>query len=128
MFNYVIGFSWDYFFFFYRNYRNHNSSVLKDISNDKSILIYFSSSDCSYCSHVEEVLKYKKIKYSDYDIDSSFDYDDLLQKIGISKSNLKVPALVYIRKGKMFSNIVGITDEESVLDFLDHFSVSNGLS
>lgn len=106
------------FFFVVRQFRDPTSDVSKMISKKETMLIYFYSSSCSYCSRVQDVLDYKKVSYHFYDI-SATDYDEVLRKLGLSKEVVEVPALVYVKDGKMVGNVMKIQDEESVLDFLD---------
>ena len=78
------------------------------INKEDMILYIGSSKDCSYCKTVSKYLDENKIDYTYYDIskDTKSNYERLLQSLSINKNDFGYPAIIYIKEGEQYSNII----------------------
>ena len=78
------------------------------INKEDMILYIGSSKDCSYCKTVSKYLDENKIDYTYYDIskDTKSNYERLLQSLSINKNDFGYPAIIYIKEGEQYSNIM----------------------
>lgn len=97
------------------------------INKEDMILYIGSSKDCSYCKTVSKYLDENKIDYTYYDIskDTKSNYERLLQSLSINKNDFGYPAIIYIKEGKQYSNIININSEEVIDEFFKNSSISS---
>ena len=112
-------------------YNNSNNSVHRVSSKDikkvyddkKTILLYVedsNSNNCKKCDEVKNYLDSKKVDYVLYDVSKSGDkdYKKMLDVYGIDINSFKKPALLYIKDGNMYSNIINISNTGIIDQFL----------
>ena len=99
-----------------------------DMINDKdTFLIYYYNSK-SKNKNNKDIKKYLDelgIRYFNYN-DSLIkrnEYIELLKLMEIDKNVFGVPALIYIRNGKMYGNIINIDSKEVVDKFIDNYDL-----
>ena len=97
------------------------SSILKDIRNDKSLIIYITKDDCKICKTLEKELDKKDIEYKELNKDKNKDYNEIIRNLDLTKSELKEPTLIYIEKGKVISYIVDIKNKEYLNKYLENY-------
>ena len=68
-----------------------------------------------------------KIDYTYYDIskDTKSNYERLLQSLSINKNDFGYPAIIYIKEGEQYSNIININSEEVIDEFFKNSSISS---
>lgn len=101
----------------------------KMLTDKETKIIYVENSDskkCSKCSKVKKHLDSKKIKYSVYDVNKVKDteYQEFLQKLLIDSEVFNYPAVIYIRDGAMYSNIINIDDTAVVDQFISDYDLT----
>ena len=104
---------------------NSKNDILK---SKESKIVYIENSDekkCKKCSEVKKYLDDQKIDYVLYDSKkySEDDYNKLLQTLSINASDFNYPAVIYIRDGIMFSNIINIDQTKVVEQFLKDYDL-----
>ena len=67
----------------------------------------------------------KKIKYISYDVKnySKDKYEKLLITLGINPSDFGYPAVIYVKDGMMYSNIINISDTKTVETFIKNYEL-----
>ncbi len=113
---------------------NVNTNVEKEkaiktvISNSETTALYIWNSDakkCKNCKEIEKYLNSKKIKYISYDVKnySKDKYEKLLITLGINPSDFGYPAVIYVKDGMMYSNIINISDTKTVETFIKNYEL-----
>ena len=100
-----------------------SQDVKKIYDGKKTALIYIedsSPSNCKKCREVKKHLDSTKVKYVLYDkaVNGEKDYKKMLDVYGINIDNFKQPALLYIKEGNMYSNIINISNNDIIDQFL----------
>lgn len=97
------------------------------INKENMVLYIGSSKNCSYCKNVSKYLDKNKIDYTYYDIskDTKSNYEKLLHSLSINKNDFGYPAIIYIKDGEQYSNIININSEKVIKDFLKNSSISS---
>lgn len=101
------------------------SEVLKQ---KQTKIIYIGSSDtkkCKTCNDVKNYLNKEGIEYIDYDVEnySEKEYKEMLKSIDINPDDFGYPGVVYIREGKLYSNVININDTKSVEIFIKDYGL-----
>lgn len=102
--------------------------IINVIKNKQTKIVYIGSSDfnkCKACEEVINVLDEYEIKYIKYDVDisSNKEYKKLLKKIGVDNDSFKTPAVIYIKDGKVYSNIDDIPNADTLRDFIREYQL-----
>lgn len=105
-----------------------NKKIISTIDDKESMTIYVENSDSKKCNDCLEIKKYlddKKINYFLYDVNkvSESNYNDLLKKLNIDKDVFNYPAVIYIKDGKMYANIININDTKIVEQFIKDYDL-----
>ncbi len=117
------------------NFIENNYSKKAD-SNDVSVIIkeqktavlYVGNSDSKKCKNCKEIKKYlddTNINYIMYDIKkhSGSDYKKLLQSLAINPSDFNYPAIIYIKDGIMYSNIINFDQTKVIEQFIKDYDL-----
>ena len=111
---------------------NTNSIKSTDISDiikkKETKIIYVENSDGKKCSKCNKVLKHlekNKINYEIYDAKkySTKEYEKMLQTLNINPSDFNYPAIIYIKDGVMYSNIINIENTKVVDLFIKDYEL-----
>lgn len=90
------------------------------------MLIYLKDDSCTkQCDMIENIFKDKKISYFTIDIEHYTDYDELLKRLDIEERVIKVPSIIYIKKGQMVANMMDINQEDNLISFIDFYKLDN---
>ena len=100
-------------------------SELINNKDDGVIYYYNSNSSKKINKEIKEYLDELKIHYYAYDdVDvSKEEYNKFLSLLSIDKDVFGVPAIIYIRDGVMYGNIINIDSKESVKQFIDDYDL-----
>lgn len=97
------------------------------INNKEDGIIYYynSNSNKKINKEIKKYLDELKINYYAYDdVDvNKEDYVSFLSKLNIDKDIFGVPAIIYIRDGEMYANIINIDNKEVVKQFIDDYDL-----
>ena len=99
------------------------------VKNKETMIIYVESKDsdkCSKCSEIEKYIDKKELKYSKYIIEdySKEEYNYLLKKLNINKKDFGYPAILYIKEGKLYSNLINIPSTKLVDNYIKDYSLN----
>lgn len=102
------------------------STILKE---GQTKIIYIENTEkgkCSKCSTIKKYLDEKKINYVTYDASkySDKEYKKMLQSIEINPSDFGYPAVVYIKDGKLYSNVINLVDTKTVETFIKDYDLT----
>jgi glutaredoxin len=117
---------------FPKNNLNINSegiNIQEIIDNKETKLIYVYSSNekrCKYCSKVTSYLEQYNLSYLSINIEdiSKEDYHQFLNTLEIDEDIFGYPALIYIKAGEMFANIINIDNVEVVEQFISDYDLN----
>lgn len=115
------------------NEKNGDLEELNSIIKDKRttvVYIYNSKKDNKLNKEIKKYLKEIKYDYNNYDIKnvSEKDYKNFLDKINISDKVFGTPAVLYIKDGVMYSNLINITNAKSVKQFIKDYKLDKSES
>lgn len=107
-----------------------NVSIDEIIKNSETKILYVENSDkkkCEDCKKIKKYLDRKKINYVLYDANKhkKEEYEKMLQSISINPSDFNYPAIIYIKDGSLYSNIINIKDEKVIDKFFQDNNISN---
>lgn len=105
---------------------NINISEILEKKETKLIYVYSNKDNkCKYCNTVSKYLNDNEISYLSYNIENvtKDNYNDLLKKLGIDRGVFGYPALIYIKDGEMFANIINIDNDEVLENFINDYDL-----
>lgn len=120
------------FILFINNKKNDmvkNSDIENIIKEGKTAIIYVENSDskkCEKCSDIKKYLNEEKINYEIYDVNknTSKEYKKMLQTLTINPSDFNYPAVIYIKEGRIYSNIINVNDTKIVKQFIKDYDLT----
>ena len=106
-----------------------NSDIENIIKEGKTAIIYVENSDskkCEKCSYIKKYLNEEKINYEIYDVNknTSKEYKKMLQTLTINPSDFNYPAVIYIKEGRIYSNIINVNDTKIVKQFIKDYDLT----
>ena len=109
-------------FFIFKNKITYNpSTVIQDVRKEKTFIIYVTEDRCKNCKVLKQELEDNNINYRVLNKSREKDYNSIISELGLNKSKLIVPALIYINKGNAESFIVDIKSKEEINEFLSNY-------
>ena len=105
-----------------------SKSISEAFSDKKTMLIYVENSDskkCDKCNTIKKYLDDEKIDYTLYDVkkNGNKDYEKFLDLLKISKNDFNYPAILYIKDGFMYSNVINLNDVSVVEQFIKDYDL-----
>ncbi|MDO4995789.1 MAG: hypothetical protein Q4E69_01285 [Bacilli bacterium] len=101
----------------------NSGPINKKIKNKETFLIYITSSDCDKCSEVRDFLDEKNVTYEEI-YETSSQAKKIFKEYNFVLDGTVAPAIVFVYKGKIYSNFVNIKDTEELSEFVDHYKLS----
>ena len=106
-----------------------NSDIENIIKEGKTAIIYVENSDskkCEKCLDIKKYLNEEKINYEIYDVNknTSKEYKKMLQTLTINPSDFNYPAVIYIKEGRIYSNIINVNDTKIVKQFIKDYDLT----
>lgn len=91
-------------------------------------VLYMDNTDyneCKFCNKARVYLDDKSINYKYYNVSSVSDdkFKEDLELLGIDEELFGTPALIYIEDGRMFANIINISDTDVIDSFIKDYSL-----
>ena len=107
-----------------------NEDIVKLLSGSNEAVVYIQNSDKQKCDKCEEVKKYldsKKIQYYLYDAKkvAEKEYNKTLQNLNINPNDFDYPAVIYIKDGFMYANIININSTKIVDQFIKDYKLTD---
>lgn len=103
---------------------NNINTMIKD--KDTFLIYYYNSrSKNKYNKEIKEYLDKEKINYLNYNsvLISRNEYTEFLKLLKIDKTIFGEPALIYIKNGKMYANIINIDNIKTVESFIKNYDL-----
>ena len=106
-----------------------NSDIENIIKEGKTAIIYVENSDskkCEKCSDIKKYLTEEKINYEidDVNTNTSKEYKKMLQTLTVNPSDFNYPAVIYIKEGRIYSNIINVNDTKIVKQFIKDYDLT----
>ena len=103
-------------------------NVANIVSKAETKIIYVGSSDskkCKSCEKIEKYLVNEKINYLTYDVEdyTKEEYNEMLRTIEINPADFGYPAVIYIREGRLYSNVINLADTKPLKDFIKTYEL-----
>lgn len=97
------------------------------IDNKEDIIIYYYNSNSSNKFNIEiknylDELKLRYYTYDDANVNKE-EYEKILPILGIDSKSFGIPAIIYMRDGKMYGNLINIDSKEVVKNFADNYDL-----
>ena len=105
-----------------------NSTIKDMLSKNEEKIIYVENSDekkCEKCKEIKKHLKEEKISYMVYDVKEKTkkEYTEMLQMLSINPSDFNYPAILYIKNGIMYSNIINIDSDKTADQYIKDYEL-----
>lgn len=99
------------------------------MKNGETKIVFVMSSDKSNekkSNKIKDYLDSKNINYVTYDVSkySKKDYQNMLQDLSINPSDFGYPAVIYIKDGKLYSNVINLDDTKVVDTFIKDYDLT----
>ena len=99
------------------------------MKNGETKIVFVMSSDKSNekkSNKIKDYLDSKNINYVTYDVSkySKKDYQKMLQDLSINPSDFRYPAVIYIKDGKLYSNVINLDDTKVVDTFIKDYDLT----
>lgn len=117
----VLAFLIPLFFIFHNKIIGKENSILTDIKKNKTVVIYITENNCSKCNDIKKELK--RVNYKEIS-KTNKSYNRMISKLDMKELNISTPALLYVKKGKLYSYIVEIKTTEEVKKFINNYKLS----
>lgn len=106
------------------------ANVSEIIEKAQTKVVYVESSDekkCSKCKDIKKYLDDKNINYLVYDVEdhSNKEYIETLKKLEINPSDFGYPAVVYIKEGRLYSNVINLTGTSALENFIKTYELKD---
>ena len=104
------------------------ADVSSIVSNAETKIIYVGNSDskkCKNCSKIQNYLDEQGINYLTYDVSahSEKEYKEMLRTIEINPDDFGYPAVIYIKEGRLYSNVINLEDTKPVESFIKNYEL-----
>lgn len=102
----------------------------KIVENAETKIVYVENSDSKKCKNCEKIKKHldkQNIEYSIYNVNkySDKEYTEMLKSIEINPDDFSYPAVIYMKDGKVYSNVINISDTTAVDNFIKTYGLTN---
>lgn len=110
--------------------KNSSDNIENMMKSSETKVLYIWNSDtkkCKECKKIKNHLKRKKIRYIDYDVKNYSDskYKKMLTTLSINPPDFNYPAVIYMKDGSMYSNIINIRDTKTVDTFIKEYQLQD---
>ena len=100
------------------------SKINQKIDKQETLMVFIVNPECNNCKDIEKTLSTNNVQYYKLDTSKKVEYDTFLQKLAITENEIIVPTLMYIEKGKLYSTLVDINDED-LNSFINNYGMNN---
>lgn len=110
------------------NNKSNRVNISEIVKNKETKIIYVGSRDykkCKECNNVVKYLNNEGIKFVTYEVEdySKDEYESMLKSIQINPVDFGYPAVIYIKDGNLYSNVINITNIDSVKTFIKDYEL-----
>lgn len=109
-----------------------NNEIKEIMKKKQTKIIYVGSRDskkCSKCKEVVEYLKKEGIEFVTYEVEdhSKDEYNEMLKTLEINPDDFGYPGVIYVRNGRLYSNVINIHDIKSLETFIKDYELKTEL-
>ncbi len=109
--------------FIYKKFGAEDSNVLAKLSKNDNVNILVVQNKCPKCNEIKKILRNNNIDYVILNIDKDKYYNTILKKLEMTKKDITVPSLIYVKDKKVYATLVDISEEE-LLGFIDNYNMT----
>jgi glutaredoxin len=117
----VLVFTIPVYFIFKNKIMVQESTTLKEIRNNKTIMLYITENNCKQCKILKKELDKTDIEYEEINKDKEKNYNRILSQLGLKSSTITVPSLIYVEEGKVISFVVDIDSKEKIKEYINNY-------
>jgi len=99
------------------------STINSNIRKDKTFTVFVVNKDCSKCDDIKKYLDDNKVKYEELD-EYSAEGRSLLANYEFVTDTSVSPAVIYIKKGKMYANLVNVNTTDELELFIKNYKLN----
>ena len=99
------------------------STINSNIRKDKTFTVLVVNKDCSKCDDIKKYLDDNKVKYEELD-EYSAEGRSLLANYEFVTYTSVSPAVIYIKKGKMYANLVNVNTTDELELFIKNYKLN----
>ncbi len=107
--------------FFKNRFMNNETEVLKRINKKDTFFVLIYDNDTKI-NELNDYFKNNRIEYTKLNKSIDSNYDTILRKLEVSKEDIKVPSLLLIEEGKLYSYLNNVKVNEELSLFIDNYT------
>ena len=107
--------------FFKNRFMNTETEVLKRINKKDTFFVLIYDNDTKI-NELNDYFKNNKIEYTNLNKSIDSNYDTILRKLEVSKEDIKIPSLLLIEEGKLYSYLNNVKVNEELSLFIDNYT------
>ena len=107
--------------FFKNRFMNTETEVLKRINKKDTFFVLIYDNDTKI-NELNDYFKNNRIEYTKLNKSTDSNYDTILRKLEVSKEDIKVPSLLLIEEGKLYSYLNNVKVNEELSLFIDNYT------
>ncbi len=107
---------------FFKKYLFGGTVTRKMIKED-TFLVFINGADCSNCQKIKEFLVEENVPFEELE-ETSSDAEDIFKEYEFNLEKSVAPAVLYIKDGKLYSNLVNINTTEELKLFIKNYKLS----
>ena len=107
--------------FFKNRFMNTETEVLKRINKKDTFFVLIYDNDTKI-NELNDYFKNNRIEYTKLNKSIDSNYDTILRKLEVSKEDIKVPSLLLIEEGKLYSYLNNVKVNEELSLFIDNYT------
>lgn len=97
--------------------------ISRKMSKKESFLIYITNSNCENCDKIKKFLDDKNVSYEEI-YENGNQAKKIFKEYDFVLDESISPAVIYVKKGKIYSNLVNLEDTEELSEFIDYYKLS----
>ena len=107
--------------FFKNRFMNTETEVLKRINKKDTFFVLIYDNDTKI-NELNDYFKNNRIEYTKLNKSTDSNYDTILRKLEVSKEDIKIPSLLLIEEGKLYSYLNNVKVNEELSLFIDNYT------
>ncbi|MCI8346922.1 MAG: hypothetical protein HFJ12_03115 [Bacilli bacterium] len=112
------------------NRKENIKSVEEIISQNEESIIFVNNSDSKKCKNCQKIKRYldkNKMTYVLYDVrkHTNDEYIEMLQSLSINPNSFHYPAIIYVKNGKAYADLINIKDPDKIEKFIKKYDIKS---
>ena len=103
-----------------------DSSITKSVNNKDTMLILVVENNCRRCTDSKKVLNDLNVNYFILNKNKERNYKKIIKQIKLEESDITIPTIIYVKKGKVYSYIYDIKSKKEIRDFIKSYNLNGG--